>query len=154
MIRIIISLFSLLLLFSCNKKDYYAGIDTSAALEQLSGRLEETTYSLCIDANDSWGWNGGREKVGYLINPKWDDIEWIEKLKHDIMLESKTLESPIMKMIILFDSAANTPTKESWPVSYDKHMLAGYWEYPTGIKQFCWGGVDASNTWNSCEKWD
>ena len=91
-------------------------------------------------------------KVGYLTNPKWSDTNWVANLKNELRNKSYSFNT-----ILVFNKLINTPDVSrkgmDYSLSYDKHMIAGYWEFPSGVKKFCWGGVDSGNNFKHCNEY-
>ena len=80
----------------------------------------------------------------------WTNEEWVESLKN----EMKNLSSNY-STILLFDSENNIPDVATqgmnYSSDYDVYMVGGYWVYPNGNVQFCYGGRDKDGNFKKCE---
>ena len=90
--------------------------------------------------------------IGSLSATNWDDDDWVKNLKKQLMIKSFMFNT-----VLIFDKSENTPNVSAkgmdYSFSYDKYMIAGYWVFPSGIKKFCWGGVDSGNNFKHCSKY-
>ncbi|MDB4859536.1 hypothetical protein OAH62_01490 [Candidatus Marinimicrobia bacterium] len=141
---IIISI--LLLTYSCedvNKSQNISSQKKDTVKEQP--KPEKVIFEDIIYTSDN---NRDKMKVGYFVNTKWDDSDWVSRLEYE-------LQSHYLNTVIIFSSKKNTPNVSTkgmnYRTKYDKYMEAGYWRFPTGKRQFCYGGVDKKLDWHNCK---
>ena len=79
----------------------------------------------------------------------WVNDEWVKSIK----AKMKNLSSSY-STVLLFYGEDNTPNVASkgmnYSANFDKHMVCGYWQYPSGKTKFCYGGVKGDGNFRNC----
>ena len=79
----------------------------------------------------------------------WLNSDWVDKIKNKMEARSNQYST-----VLLFNSKNNTPNVISkgldYPMKYDRYMVCGYWKYPNGNTQFCYGGMKSDGNFKVC----
>lgn len=85
------------------------------------------------------------------IDSLWLKKEWTTSIKNKMKNLSSTYST-----VLLFNKEENIPkvavTGMDYSLDYDKNMVCGYWIYPSGTKQFCFGGIKDDGNFKKCEQ--
>lgn len=81
----------------------------------------------------------------------WTNSEWVNEVKMIMKDLSKNYDT-----VLLFDSKEHTPNVAiegmNFSLDFDQWMVCGYWKYPNGTEQFCYGGERGDGNFKYCDE--